>query len=222
METDPTRALEWMIGLLTVRFLGREDGIHGEARIHGEATPSPTGCPSCGVRAQVKDRAHVELVDLPIYGRPSRLVWHKRRWRCPDADCANRSWSEQDGRIAAPRQVLTSRAARWATEQVGRRARSVNEVAKELGCDWHTVNDVVVAYGEALLDADLDRVEDVSALGLDEVLMVRVGPYHRQHFSTQLVDVNRGQLLDVVPGRSSIEPMAWLTEKGQHFGDGID
>ena len=59
-------------------------------------------------------------------------------------------------------------------------------------------------------------------MGLDEVLMVRVGPYHRQHFSTQLVDVNRGQLLDVVPGRSSIEPMAWLTEKGQHFGDGID
>ena len=62
--------------------------------------------------------------------------------------------------------MLTARAARWATTQVGRHARSVNG---ELGCEWHTVN-VVVAYGEALLDADEDRIGDVTALGLDEVL----------------------------------------------------
>ena len=31
--------------------------------------------------------------------------------------------------------------------------------------------------------------------------MVRRGPWHRQEFSTQIVDVGRGQLLDVVPGR---------------------
>jgi hypothetical protein len=24
-------------------------------------------------------------------------------------------------------------------------------VAEELGCDWHTVNDAVLAYGEALI-----------------------------------------------------------------------
>lgn len=61
----------------------------------------------------------------------------------------------------------------------------MNEVAKELGCDWHTVNDAVVAYGEALLEKDTDRIGEVSALGLEEVLMVREGPYHRQHFTTQ-------------------------------------
>jgi hypothetical protein len=88
--------------------------------------------------------------------------------------------------------VLTARAARWATEQVGRYERSVNEVARSLGCDWHTVNDTVVTYGEALLEVDVDRFTTVSALGIDEVLMVRVGPYHRQSFSTQLVDVVRG------------------------------
>ena len=47
--------------------------------------------------------------------------------------------------------------------QVGRNARSVNEVAGELGCDWHTVNDTVLAYGEALLDADADRFGDSRA-----------------------------------------------------------
>ena len=34
-------------------------------------------------------------------------------------------------------------------------------------CDWHTVNKAVLAWGEALLDADCDRVS-VEALGLDE------------------------------------------------------
>ena len=86
------------------------------------------------------------------YDRTSRLVWHKRRFTCVDADCAMGSWTEEDVRIAAPRQVLTTRAARWATRQVGSHARSVSEVAKDLGCDWHTVNDTVIAYGEALLE----------------------------------------------------------------------
>ena len=217
MLTDPTRALEWMIGLPTIAFLGAEDGDGGQARIHVETKASLVGCQTCGVLARVKDRSAVELVDLALFGRPTRLVWHKRRWVCPDGDCAMGSWTEHDDRIASPRQVLTSRAARWATTQVGRCARSVNEVATELGCDWHTVNDTVVAYGEALLEADTERIGAVGALGLDEVLMVRVGPYHRQHFSTQIVDVGAGQLLDVVPGRGSAEPMAWLAERTPAF-----
>ena len=28
----------------------------------------------------------------------------------------------------------------------------MSEVAVELGCDWHTVNDAVIAYGTALVD----------------------------------------------------------------------
>ena len=95
-------------------------------------------------------------------------------------------------------------------------------MARELGCDWHTVNDTVVAYGEALLDADRNASATVSALGLDEVLMVRTGPYHRQHFSTQIVDVRAGQLLDVVPGRGSAEPMAWLAEQTTVFPGRIE
>ncbi len=80
----------------------------------------------------------------------------------------------------------------------------------------------VIAYGEALLEADVDRIGEVTALGLDEVLMVRIGPFHHQHFSTQLVDVRAGQLLDVVPGRSSAEPMGWLAEQGRDFRDRIE
>jgi hypothetical protein len=34
---------------------------------------------------------------------------------------------------------------------------------------------------------------------------VREGPFHRPQFSTSIVDVGRGQLLDVVPGRRASE-----------------
>ena len=48
MLTDPTRALEWMIGLPTIAFLGAEDGAGGRARIHVETEASLVGCPTAG------------------------------------------------------------------------------------------------------------------------------------------------------------------------------
>ena len=60
----------------------------------------------------------------------------------------------EEATIAAPRLVLTDRAGRWVTEQVGRCGRTVDEIGVELGCDWHTVNDAVIAYGTALVDDD--------------------------------------------------------------------
>ena len=46
-------------------------------------------------------------------------------------------------------------------------------------------------------------------------------PWHRQEFSTQIVDVAVGQLLDVVPGRSGAEPTAWLEAKGKEWRDKV-
>jgi hypothetical protein len=48
---------------------------------------------------------------------------------------------------------------------------------------------------------------------LDETLFARVGKFRTQLWSTQIVDVRRGQLLDVVPGRDSVEPCRWLAAR---------
>lgn len=48
---------------------------------------------------------------------------------------------ELDDRIADPPTAITDRAERWATFHVGHHGRAVSEVAKDLGCDWHTVMD---------------------------------------------------------------------------------
>jgi transposase len=221
VEREPTRVCELLVGLPEVAILGVEDGPDGELCVHVECRKRATFCEACGIEARLKERPAIALVDLPCFGRRTRLVWHKRRFSCPDELCPRASWTEEEHRIGAPRMAMTDRAGRWATAQVGRSARTVSEVARELGCDWHTVNDTVVAYGTALVDDDPARYGAVTALGLDEVLFVRLGRFGRQHFSTQFVDVTCGQLLDVVPGRSGKEPKAWLDAKPKTWRDAI-
>jgi transposase len=209
VEVDPTRVCELLVGLPAITVLGVDDVRDEPIRVHIETRSARPGCPTCGTRAQVKDRPPVELVDLPCFGRSSRLVWHKHRWCCPDADCPMGSWTGEDLRIAPPRAAMTDRAGRWCCGQVGQQGRTVAEVARELGCDWHTVNDAVIAYGTPLVE-DPNRIGTVTALGLDETLFCREGPWRSQLWCTSIVDVTAGQLLDVVAGRTAQGPSAWL------------
>ena len=221
MESNPIRVCELLVGLPDVNVLGVEDDDPVQPlRVHVEIRGSRPRCAGCGSEARVKDRLAVMLVDLPAFGRPVRLVWRKHRWQCPDLICGVGSWTGEDTRIGSARLALTDRAGRWVTQQVGRHGRTVNEVASELDCDWHTVNDAVVAYGTALVD-DPDRIGEVTALGLDETLFARVGPWNRQSWSTSIVDVTAGRLLDVVPGRTAAKPSEWLEARGPEWRAGI-
>jgi transposase len=196
------------VGLGDVTVLGATDEPAGPVRIHVETRGPRPVCPGCGGVVWMKDRRRVELVDLAAFGRPARLVWDKRRWVCPAQDCEIGSFTETAPHITAPRLAMTDRAGRWVTEQVGRRGRPVSDLARELGCDWHTINDTIIAYGTALVD-DPERIGDVDALGLDETLFARVGRWRTQAWSTSIVDVSAGHLLDVVPGRSAAGACEW-------------
>jgi len=65
-------------------------------------------------------------------------------------------------------------------------------------------------WGSALLEADTERISYVAALGLDETLMWRRGRFRAKSWSTSIVDVGRGQLLDIVRGRTAKAPTRWL------------
>jgi hypothetical protein len=93
-------------------------------------------------------------------------------------------------------------------------------VAADLGCGWHPVMDAVAAYGQALVD-DPARFGDVSALGLDETLRCRLGEWRRQAWTTHIVDVEAGQLLDVVTGRTASGPIEWLEKQTGEWRDRI-
>lgn len=216
METEPTRMCALLVDLPDVNVIGVE--LSGpQVRVHVETIGERPTCGGCGALAWSKGRVETVLVDLPCFGNPTGLVWHKRRWCCPQG-CG--SWVEQDSRIAGSRQVMTTRAGRWATEQVGRHGRAISGLTTELGCDWHTINDTVVAYGRLLVDV-AERIGTVDALGLDEVLFVRRGRWRRQAWSTTIVDVNTGQLLDVIEGRSAAGACEWLAGRPQEWLDEI-
>ena len=224
MEVDPTRMCELLVGLPEVNALGIDDEHDAPIVVHVETRGDPPVCAGCGALAWVKDRPAIELVDLPCFGRPARLVWHKHRWCCPNNACAVRSWTELDARIAPARAVMTDRAGRWVTEQVGRLGRTVAEIARELGCDWHTVNAAMLAYGAPLVE-DPSRIGAIEALGLDETLFCRRGRRRTQQWCTSIVDVSVdrsvAQLLDVVPGRGAAAPSGWLEQRPPSWRDAI-
>ena len=169
-------------------------------------------CPVCGEQARVKERPVVHYVDLPVYGTPMALVWKKHRLRCVNPSCAKKSWVLEDHRIAAKQCLLTTRAAKWATRQVGG-GRTVSEVADELACDWHTVNDAVCTYGEALLAADRKRMNRTSAIGLDETSFVRLGTRAHTAYATTVADVEHHQIIDILPSRTFTDVAAWLDKQ---------
>ena len=183
METDATRMCALLVGLPDVTVVGVGEWpawLRIAVTVVGER-------PECGCGGAVHRHGvrEVVLVDLPCFGRPTRLAWRKQRWRCI---VCGRCWCDENAELATARCALTTRAARWATVQVGRHGRAVSDVARDLGCGWHTVMDAVVAVGEQLVDHP-DRIGTVTALGLDETLFARIGRFRTQLWSTQIVDV---------------------------------
>ena len=222
MEADPTRMCELLVGLGDVDLEGVNDLGEGVPLVvvirSRKARPV---CETCGGQVWSKGYRTAVLVDLPAFGRPVRLRWRKRRWTCPDPGCALGSFIEQDPAVGPVRALLTSRAARWATIQVGRQGRSVGEVAAELGCAWHTVNNEVARWGEALLEADGDRVGQVEAVGVDETLFWRQGRWRTKVWCTSVVDVGGRQLIDIVPGRTAESAAGWFRSQPAEWRDGI-
>ncbi len=162
----------------------------------------------------------VHYVDLPVYGVPMRLGWKKHRMRCSNPSCPKGTWVLQDHRIAAKDCLLTTRAAKWATLQVGT-GRTVLEVADELACDWHTVNDAVTTYGQALLDADRKRLNRTSAIGLDETSFVKVGSKLTQEYATTVADIEHHQIIDILPSRNYVEVAGWLDKQPESWKERI-
>jgi transposase len=204
----PSEILDALVGLKDVRVVRYERrGPHVELMV--EQVPGEVLCPTCHRPAQVKERPVVHYVDLPVYGTPMSLAWKKHRMRCVDLACATKSWVLTDHRIAAKHCLLTTRAAKWATVQVGG-GRTVSEVAAELACDWHTVNDAVTTYGNALLEADRKRLNQTTAIGLDETSFIKHGTKTHADFVTTVADVENHQIIDILPTRKYADVAGWI------------
>ena len=217
--THLSEILGALVGLKDVRVLHyKRRGPNVELLI--EQVTEKVRCPSCHGQVEVKERPVVTYVDLPVYGVPMRLSWKKHRMRCVDPDCSKKTFVLQDHRIAAKNCLLTTRAAKWATHQVGG-GRTVSEVAKELDCDWHTVNDAVTTYGKALLAADRRRLNQTTAIGLDETSFVKLGSSNHRSYATTVCDVEHHQIIEILPSRDFTEVAAYIDKQPRAWKERI-
>jgi len=187
----------------------------GEWRLAVQTTAELVGCPGCGVRAQAHGRRTVQVRDLPIGGRPVVLCWRKRIWRCREPACGVRTWTEQVAAIR-PRAVLTERARAEACRRVGKDAHAVAAVARDLGVGWATIMRAVGDHGRPLVDAPT-RLEDVTALGLDETSFLKATRVAPTRYVTGLVDLEGGRLLDVVADRTRAAVHRWLDARSREW-----
>ena len=191
----------------------------GEWWLFVETRADRAWCPSCGVRAIGHGRARTMVRDLPIAGTATVLVFARRRWRCAEELCEKKTWSERVDAIAA-RASLTERARARLADMVNIEGVSVAAAGVEFGVGWHTANAAVADYTDPAVD-DPARLDGVTGIGVDEKRFLNATATHRTVFTTQIVDLDRHRLLDVVEGRSRDVLAAWLADRGPDWCDQI-
>jgi transposase len=215
----PSASASRLLGLDGFEVLAAEV-VGGEWQLTVQTTATVVGCQGCGMRAELHGRRTVRVRDLPLGGRPVVLLWRKRLWRCREPACGVRTWTERAAAVR-PRAVLTERARAEACRRVGKDAHAVAAVARDLGVGWQTVMRAVAEHGRPLVD-DPARLEEVTALGLDETSFLKATRLAPTRWVTGLVDLERGRLLDVVADRTraavdgwlGARPAAWLAQVG--------
>lgn len=172
------------------------------------AISSVIRCSACGHKtATVHATRRVKVADLPVSGRSTTLVWHRRRFRC--RRCGTTT-TESHPFVA---ERMTQRLARALTRDV--RDMTVLAVARRYGLSWHRVMALVAAEGR--LVARHRRRRPCRVLLVDEKSM-RKG---QGQYSTILVDGDRGRVVAVLSGRSADVLGGFLAKQSPAWRKGV-
>ena len=213
-----------LFGVEGVHVLDVTTRDDGTIVLEVESDADLTGCPDCGVVAIGHGRRVQVLHDAPCFGRPVRVRWRKRIWRCPEPACLRSTWTE-DHPYASARAKLTTRAVDWAIDALRHDDTTVSAIARHLGVAWDTCWSAIKAAATTRL-ADPSRLENIKTLGVDEHIWRPSKISSVDKAVTVMVDLTRDEhgclrarLLDAVQGRSGKVYADWLTDQGV---DGVD
>jgi transposase len=187
---------------------------------------SAAGCPACGViSTSVRQYRTTRPRDLGYGEEPLAVWWRKRQYRCREAACPRKAFTESVAEIPAGAR-LTGRLCRQAARQVAS-GRSVSSVAAELGMSWPVAHRHYVAHADGLLT----EPGAPAVLGIDEtrrgtpkwIQDTETGAWQRtERFETNFADLaGQGRLLGQVAGRTGTAVTGWLDDRGQAWKDQV-
>ncbi len=160
-------------------------------------------CASCGHRtAKVHDTRDVVVRDVDFGGRPTTLIWRRRRFSCDN--CGERHLEDHpeiEGNV-------TARLARSLERDA--RCMSIREVCRRSGFSWHFVMGLVHAAAERALRHR--RRMRCRVLLVDETSLRR-----RHRYVTMVSDGESGALLGMVRGRDSFALQRLLASFGPRW-----
>jgi transposase len=182
------------------------DGVATVIRVRPASIGS--ACPGCGTRSErIHSRYQRRLVDLPLAGKPVRLVVEVRRFHCDAAPCGRRIFAERfDEGILAP----------WA-RRTGRLEEIIHHLGLVLGgrpaagfarrlmlpVSKDTLLRVVRRRGGA-------RFVPPKVVGIDDWAWRR-----NQRYGTIICDLERRKTIALLPDREPATVGAWLSDQPQ-------
>jgi transposase len=170
--------------------------------VHLATTAPAAACPLCGHETRrVHSRYTRRLDDLPCLGRCMRLQFAVRRFVCPLLDCPRRIFAERLPGFAAP----------WA-RTTDRLYRTQTDIGSSLGGEAGSrlAARMAIATSPDTLLRRVKRLKNESApppriVGIDDWAW-RKG----QRYGTIVVDLECGEVIDLLPDRDADTVAAWL------------
>lgn len=166
-------------------------------------TPN-AACPVCSSDAHtVHSRYTRRLADLPCLGRAVRLQATVRRFSCPEPECPRRIFAERLPGFAEPHARTTARL-RQAHESIGSALGGEAGARLTIGLSMTTSPDTLLRRVKQLKD---HSVPPPRFVGIDDWAW-RKG----QRYGTIVVDLERGDVVDLLPDRDAETVKKWLNE----------
>lgn len=181
-------------------------------------------CHHCGCQGRPIGTVLRRLAHAPFGWRPTTLRVRVRRYRC--TGCTH-IWRQDTTAAAEPRAKLSRGGLRWALIAIVCQHLTVARIAEALAVSWNCANDAVLAEGRRVLIADPNRLDGVTAIGVDEHVWRHT--HHGDKYVTVIVDLTPircetgpARLLDMVEGRSKDVFAAWLADRAQDWRDDVE
>ena len=169
---------------------------------HGQNSAVCPGCQS--ISHSRHSRYWRSLKDLPVQGTQVILRLHLGRWRCRNAGCQRRIFTERLSKVCAPYAQQTKRTSEIIAAMghaLGGRPgqRLMSRLGMPVSADTLIRQVKRAAYSPAL--------PQVRVLGVDDWAWCK-----GQTFGTILVDLERSQVVDLLPTRSTDSLGEWLAQ----------